>query len=273
MSRRKFVALTTASLAGLAVAGGGYSLLEAGWVRIERRSLKIPRLPPAFAGTTVAFLADIHHGPYTSLDYVNRIVALANALEPDLVLLGGDYVHQDGKYIAPCMAELAALRAPLGVFAVQGNHDTWEGRQPTSDGLGAARISELTNRGVWLERNGARVRLGGVGDLWTHTQDLDAALGDAKESDACLLLSHNPDFTEDLTDPRVSMVFSGHTHGGQVVFPFMGAPIVPSKYGQNYLNGLCQGPLAQVFVSRGLGTITPPVRFCCRPEINLLTIA
>ena len=118
----------------------------------------------------------------------------------------------------------------------------------------------------------ARLRICGVGDLWTDRQDLKTALGDATPGDAVLLLSHNPDFVETIRDRRVGLVLSGHTHGGQIVLPGYGAPVVPSRYGQKYLYGLVQGPCCQVFVTRGVGTVTPPVRFLCRPEIVLITL-
>jgi predicted MPP superfamily phosphohydrolase len=206
------------------------------------------------------------------LAYIRHVVGLTNALRPDIVALVGDYVHRSGAYIAPGIAELGKLTAALGRFAVRGNHDNWESAVLTHAALAEARLPDLNNTGVWLERRGARLRVCGVGDLWTDHQDLDAALGDATADDAVLLLSHNPDFVETLRDPRVGLVLSGHTHGGQVVVPGFGAPIVPSRYGQKYLYGLVQGPCAQVFVTRGVGTVTPPVRFLCRPEVVLITL-
>jgi predicted MPP superfamily phosphohydrolase len=193
-------------------------------------------------------------------------------------VLAGDYVHRSDAYIAPGIAELGRLTAAMGRFAVRGNHDnhSYHGQRDfrllSQAALAAARLPDLNNTGVWLERRGARLRIGGVGDLWTDRQDLDAALGDATEDDAVLLLSHNPDFVETLRDPRVGLVLSGHTHGGQVVLPGFGAPIVPSRYGQKYLQGLVQGPCSQVFITRGVGTVTPPVRFLCRPEVVLITL-
>jgi predicted MPP superfamily phosphohydrolase len=97
-------------------------------------------------------------------------------------------------------------------------------------------------------------------------------LGNASLADACLLLCHNPDYVETLTDRRVGLVLSGHMHGGQIVVPGFG-PRIPSMYGLKYLEGLVRAPITQVFVSRGLGTVVAPLRFRCRPEINLLTLA
>ncbi len=161
---------------------------------------------------------------------------------------------------------------------MRGNHDNcnYHGREDmcglSQAALAEANLPDLNNDGIWLERQGRRLRICGVGDLWTDRQDLNTALGDANESDAVLVLSHNPDFVETIRDRRVGLVLSGHTHGGQVIVPGLGAPIVPSRYGQKYLQGLVQGPCCRVFVSRGVGTISPPVRFLCRPEVVLITL-
>ncbi|HYF51279.1 MAG TPA: metallophosphoesterase [Planctomycetota bacterium] len=268
-TRRRILKTGFFSGLGLLATGVGYSLAEACWIEVVEQKVAVPGLPDEFSGLRVAFLSDIHHGPYTGLSYVKKIVERALAAKPDLILLGGDYVHRDEKYIAPCFNELAALKAPLGVFGVLGNHDHWENAALTRSEMKSAGIGDLTNAGVWLMRGAARLRVGGVGDLWCDEQDLDAALGDA--TGASIVLSHNPDFAESVTDPRVGLVLSGHTHGGQVVLPPFGAPFVPSRYGQKYLRGLVQAPKTLVYVTRGLGTITPPTRFCCRPELTILT--
>jgi uncharacterized protein len=271
MNRRRFLKSALALTAPAPAVAAGYGLFEAGWVRIDRQTLPLARLPAAFDGLTLAFLTDIHHGPFTSLDYVAAVVRTTLALQPDLIVLGGDYSLKDGKYIRPCLDVLSGLKAPLGVFGVLGNHDYWHGVSTTREGMAAAGVIELTNAGAWVTRGSARFRLAGVDDLWTGRADEQAALGDAKPEDACLLVSHNPDLAEALRDERVGLVLSGHTHGGQVVFPG-GAPFVPSRYGQKYLHGLVQAPRTLVYVSRGLGTSGLPVRFRSRPEINLITL-
>ncbi len=270
--RRTFLKRCVGGTIGLGSAGLGYTLFETGWLRIRRIAVPVPRLPSCFTGMSIAFLADIHHGPFTSLDYVHHVVQVTNALSPDVVLLGGDYVHRSSEYIDPCLQALANLESNLGTYGVLGNHDHWEGAQATREAMKSSGIMELTNSGTWIERNGGRLRLAGVGDFWEDVQDLDHALADARPSDSSILLSHNPDFVETITDHRVGLVLSGHTHGGQIVLPIVGAPRVPSRYGQKYLHGLVKTPYTQVFVTRGLGTVTPPLRFCCRPEIALITI-
>ena len=272
-SRRRFLRLALGGAAGLLTAGGGYSLLEAGWLRLTRVTVPVPCLPRPFAGKTVALLADIHHGRHTGLAYVRRAVQMTNDAAPDLIALAGDYVHGGAQYIGPCFEALRELRAPLGVYAVLGNHDRWANGLQTRQAIAAAGITNLTNTGVWVQVDGARMRVAGVGDLWTESQDLAAALGDMAPNETCLLLSHNPDYTEGITDPRVGLVLSGHTHGGQVHCPWAGAFITPSRYGLKYLEGLVRTPYTQVYISRGIGTIWPPMRFLCRPEIVLLTLA
>jgi uncharacterized protein len=272
MDRRKFLKRAGLAALGAATIGGVYPFLEAKWCRVVRRTIAMPNLPRPFQGTTVALLADVHHGPYVPLAYIRHVVETTNALKPDIVALAGDYMHRTADYIAPGIAELGKLEARMGRFAVRGNHDNREFAPISRAALDEARLPDLNNKGIWLERGGARLRIAGVGDVWTDVQDLNAALGDATPDDAVLLLSHNPDFVESIRDPRVGLVLSGHTHGGQVIVPGFGAPIVPSRYGQKYLYGLVQGPVARVFVTRGVGTISPPVRFLCRPEIVLITL-
>jgi uncharacterized protein len=278
MDRRKV--LKTAGLAALGSTAAGlvYPFLEAKWCRVVQQTIAVPNLPRPFQGTTIALLADIHHGPFVPLAYIRHVVSMTNALKPDIVALVGDFVHREEVFIAPGIAELGKLKGRLGQFAVRGNHDNrdyhgMENFRPLSRAaLAHAKIPDLNNSGSWIERNGARLRICGVGDLWTDHQDLETALGDAADNDAVILLSHNPDFVETLRDRRVGLVLSGHTHGGQVVLPGYGAPIVPSRYGQKYLYGLVNGPSCQVFVTRGVGTVTPPVRFFCRPEVVLITL-
>jgi predicted MPP superfamily phosphohydrolase len=271
MNRRNFFRATLAATISSPAIAAGYGLFEASWVKIDRQTLPLARLPKSFVGTRIAFLTDLHHGPFTPLDYVSSVVRTTLSLCPDLILLGGDYSLKDAKYIRPCFEALAGLQAPMGVYGILGNHDYWHGLTETTESMAAAKITELTNCGVWMRKGSERFRLAGVDDLWSGNINLKEALGDAKKEDACLLLSHNPDYCERLRDERVGLVLSGHTHGGQVVFPG-GAPFVPSHYGQKYLRGLVQAPETLVYVSRGLGTSGVPFRIGSRPEINLITL-
>lgn len=273
MNRRSWLRWGVRTALAAPLAATGYGLFESGWFGILRQTITLPNLPASFSGTTIAFLTDLHHGRYTSLHYVQTVVNAANKLNPDLILLGGDYAYLSPKYLPPCFDVLSQLRAPLGVFGVLGNHDHWYDSKLTKECMRKAGIWELTNTGFWIRQRGERLRLGGVDDFWEGVQELPAALGEATSHDATIILSHNPDYAEQVDDPRVGLILSGHTHGGQIVLPGNYAPFVPSRYGQKYLHGLVTTPHTQVYVSRGLATTGPPLRIGARPEITLITLS
>jgi predicted MPP superfamily phosphohydrolase len=272
IDRRKFLMRAIAPALGLGLAGGAYPLIEARWCHVTRLNFRMPNLPRAFEGTTLAHLTDIHHGPHVPIEYVRHVVDMTNSLKPDLVLLTGDFVHRGHPHIAPVAAELARLRAGMGKFAVLGNHDHWGDPVDMRLALADSGITLAENRGHWIDRGRGRLLVAGVGDLWQDRQDPGTALGDATGGDATILMSHNPDYAEYLTDRRVGLMLSGHTHGGQIRLPGYGAPILPSRFGQKYAQGLVQGPSCPVYVSRGVGTAGPPARFCCRPEVVHITL-
>src|ERR1700728_79682 len=154
MDRRKFLKRLGLAAIGAAAAGGAYPLLAAKWCGVVRRTIALPNLPAPFRGTTVALLADVHHGPYVPLSYIRHVVAMTNALQPDIVVLAGDYVHQSDHYIEPGIAELGKLTAPMGRFAVRGNHDNRNFTPITRYALAEANLPDLNNTGTWLERRG-----------------------------------------------------------------------------------------------------------------------
>lgn len=272
MNRRKFISLAWKT-AFAVTAAGLVPLAAAQACHIVRRQIHLAGLPGVFDGFRVALLSDLHHGPWIDRAHLRRVVDLANSERPDLIALTGDYINHGRDWVPGCMAELSCLRARQGVVAVLGNHDHGDrAAAVVRQGLRQAGIADLTNTNITLERDGHSFIVGGVGDFWREKQDLHSALQGARHRESTLLLSHNPDYVETITDDRVGLVLSGHTHGGQCVFPLIGAPIVPSRYGQKYVSGLCQGPQARVFVTRGIGVISPPVRFCCPAEVALLTL-
>lgn len=281
VNRREFLRIGSKAAAATLLGGGLYSLFEAKWIRVTRVNAAVPRLATVFDGMTIAFLADFHHSEAVPADYIARVVAKTNALSADLIILGGDYVTAGrryglmgtgSQYLEPCFAELRKLKANLGIFAVTGNHDSRAGLRETRRLMNSAGFENLTNRGVWLNRNGERLRLCGIGDFTTQRQDLHSALADTRDGDACILVTHNPDCLEHMDDPRVGLALCGHTHGGQVAFPFIGSPIVPSVYGNKYRYGLVRGPHVAGYVTSGVGTLPLAIRLNCRPEIALLTL-
>jgi uncharacterized protein len=274
MNRRNFLKTSLAvGLVAAPIIGVGYGFAESISIEVERVSLGLPNLPKSFDGLRVAFLTDIHHGPYTHIDHIVDMVRTTLALQPDLIVLGGDYCLRERKYIAPCFEILAALSAPMGVFGVLGNHDYLHGLEETRIGMRRAGINELTNSGTWLRIGSDRIRLGGLDDLWCGKPNLNGAIGEAVHSDATLIVSHNPDYAETLRDTRVGLMLCGHTHGGQLIAPGVKNPFIPSQYGNKYSHGVVEAPTTRVYVSRGLGLTGLPVRYNCTPELTLITLS
>ena len=186
-------------------------------------------------------------------------------------------------YIPQAASALAGLRSGVGVVGVLGNHDWREGGPLMRRELSAAGVRMVDNTRLFVTPGrtlaveaGAGLCLAGVGDLWTDRQDYDLALGGVPEDVPRLLLSHNPGVAEERAflnaGHRVDLMLSGHTHGGQVVLPLVGAPVTQSRYGQKYRAGLVQGPACPVFISRGLGMAMLPLRLGSVPEIAVIEL-
>ena len=273
MNRRKFIGTLLKGSLAAGMGGGVLALGELYGFVITRREITLEGLPPGFDGFRIALLSDFHHSRWIPASYIRAVVRRANQLGADLIALTGDFIDHGKQWAPGCAAALSSLRAPHGAVAVLGNHDYYKKAAPAvRDGLNRAGITELCNLGVTIERAGETLHVAGTGDLWRDHQNLDRALAKARKDQSVILLQHNPDYAEHITDERVGLMLSGHTHGGQCVLPFIGPPILPSKYGQKYASGLCQGPVARVFVTTGVGSGFPPVRFRCPPEIALLTL-
>ncbi|WP_345465293.1 metallophosphoesterase [Deinococcus carri] len=274
--RRLLRGLLGGGLAAGALGGAGWAqAARFGTVRESRR------LPGLQAPLRVAFLTDLHYGLYVFAGRVRAWVDAANAARPDLILLGGDFLDtRAGADPAPLLTELARLRAPLGVYGVWGNHDYGSfGQEEVGQDWPAHRqnlTAAFARAGIAVLRNtGQAVRpdlwVGGVDDFICGQPDAAAALSGAGER-ATLLLSHNPDLLPELPGP-VGLVLCGHTHGGQIRLPLLGAPVVPSRYGQRYAMGWVTGAYGTpAYVSRGLGTSGLPFRNLCEPELTLLTL-
>lgn len=269
----------------LLAAAGAVSLALAAWafwlepasLRLSEYRLEIPHWPNECNGTRVALLADLHVGsPWNGLDKLDQVVAMIRGAKPDLILLAGDFViHgvRGGTFVPPVeIAErLESLDAPLGVFAVLGNHDWWYDAVVTRDALRAHRIVVLEEESRLIEGRSCRFWLAGVGDYWEGGHDVARTLARVPRDAAILAVTHNPDVFPDVP-PRVALTLAGHTHGGQVYLPLIGRPIVPSKYGERYAIGHVVEQGRHLFVTPGVGTSIIPVRFLVPPEISLLTL-
>jgi hypothetical protein len=231
---------------------------------ITTDELASPDIPEEFDGTRVVFLADIHTGPFFSREKTAELVDAVNALRPDVILLGGDYVGGRVGAAPDFYAEAARFEAPLGVYAVLGNHDVWEGADEARAGLAGAGIELLDNDSATLELDGASIRLAGVQDLYTGEPDVEFAI----------LVSHNPDVFPngiEATPDTWDLALAGHTHGGQIAVGQV-KPVVTSKYGDRFTGGWTAEDDTPILVTRGVGTVTVPVRIGAPPEVHVITL-
>jgi predicted MPP superfamily phosphohydrolase len=246
------------------------ALLLAWGFLIEPRWLAFREIPVSWNGPAVrvGLLSDLHFGspggPTTA-----AIDAL-NEARPDVIVLLGDYVIHGvvgGRFIEPekIAAQLARLKAPLGVYAVLGNHDWWHGGEKVRAALEKAGIKVLENETADL----GPFRLAGLADEWTRGPDAAKVL--KKTGKPVLAAIHGPDIFPDLP-AGFALVVAGHTHGGQVRLPFIGSPLVPSRYGQRYAAGLIEENGRKLFVTVGVGTSILPLRFGVRPEAVVLSL-
>lgn len=233
-------------------------------LEVTRHEVDVRDLPPSFDGYRIAFLTDTHVASFVRRTFYDEIVRQTMRFEPDLILFGGDFVHWE-RHI-PLMAEvlLTNLHARDGIYAVLGNHDYWANPDGVIAALTARGVRFIHNRAVPLHRGRESISLAGIDEIYRGKPDVDAALASA--AGVRIGLSHHPDILDRLADRRIDLLLCGHTHGGQIRFPFFGAVVVPSKHESRYAAGFHRAGEVLLYVSRGLGAI-PPVRILCKPEL------
>jgi predicted MPP superfamily phosphohydrolase len=281
ITRRRFLIASACAGGGLALYG---SEIERHWIEITHRDAFLPGLPQAFDGFRFAQLSDIHIDEYTEPFFLREAIHQINKMNPDAVFLTGDFVTHGllPKKLAiasawQCANLLNRLKCPHR-YAILGNHDVMTSPEDVTEALTANAITVLDNAHVPIERAGARFWLAGVDDPVEGEPDPDLAIPQSIRNIAhepIVLLCHAPDYVDDLLITPVgqapSLMLSGHTHGGQVRMPFVGATILP-PLGHKYVEGWFRFGNLQLYVNRGLGTVGIPVRFDCPPEITLFTL-
>jgi len=263
------------ALAGCSLGLGGTQYVaayEPTWVQTNSITIPIVNLSASLDGFRIVQLSDLHHGRVVSRHYIQYCVKLANQLKPDLFLLTGDYVTSNAKFAQPVADELSRLQAPYGVCAVLGNHDYWTNGVLVRKALTDAGIRVLKNENFYLPVNGDGLWILGVDDLWAGEFNLDKTVSNTPANEPRILMMHNPDSFAETARHGIDLVLSGHTHGGQVSLPFVGPLFVPSKYGNRYASGLFRNGKTRMYVNKGLGSVSPPVRFRVRPEITQFTL-
>jgi predicted MPP superfamily phosphohydrolase len=266
VSRRAVLRVATGVAAGLVVGEFAYgSLYGRHHLGVTRAEVPCVALPPALDGLRIGLITDTHHSTFTSLPFIEHAVTLLQAEAPDMVVLGGDYVTlRNRRYIPDAAAPFARLSAPLGVFGILGNHD---------DGIAVPRVlrragvAVLDDARTRLTVRGEIVDLIGI-DYWTRRLEDVRRVGRG-HAPFSILLAHDPRRLHEAAALRLPLVLSGHTHGGQISMPVLGA-VAARKF--PVTEGFGRKGDTSLFVSRGVGTVLLPCRIDCPPEVAVLTL-
>jgi len=280
MNRRAFLKLLAIAGAGIAGSGLAYGYakrVEPWQLRFEEVTIRSPRIPPALDGLTIGQISDTHHSTVVPGAFIERAVRELMARQPDVIALTGDYLSADGDPEQAAQV-LTGLAAPLGVYAVLGNHDHWHPSgaarmaQALRSAIAGRQFEVLLNDSRTIDVGGASLHIAGVDDVWEQQHDLRRAVAGLPPNQPAILLAHEPDLADEAaaTHP-FALQLSGHSHGGQVRVPFIGAPLLP-RLGQKFPIGLQRAGEMFVYTSRGVGMIAPAVRFNCPPEVTLITL-
>lgn len=245
------------------------------WLVVRRLDVRFDDLPTGLEGMRIVQISDLHVGPHTSKRFLARIAAAVRDAQPDLIAVTGDQVDDYARDIEPFAAAFRGLSAPLGVFAIPGNHDVYAGWPAVHRGLEAMGITVLVNRAVPLERNGARFWLAGTGDPAARrgaaAPDIGRTLvGIIPPESFTIVLAHNPALWPALAERGAELTLSGHTHYGQVSIPWLGwslaSPFLEHAMGEHRRDG------SYLYISPGTNYWGIPLRIGALPEVTVLTL-
>jgi uncharacterized protein len=276
-TRRAFIRSAALAAGGLAIYAATHARHE---LEIVRRTILIRNLPDSFRGFRIAQISDIHLVKWTEPWFLQRVVDATNVLAPDLVVLTGDFISRTmsstgsiTRAMPVCAEVLSGLHCQQR-FAILGNHDVAVDPAAVVRDLAHRAIPTLVNRYTAIERGSDRIWLCGVDDPGASLPDLTATIPVDPRAPV-ILLAHEPDYADDVRRhprfPLIDLMLSGHSHGGQVRLPLIGPLILPPM-GQKYVHGLFRFSQMQLYVNRGIGTVSLPVRFDCPPEITEITL-
>jgi hypothetical protein len=266
LTRRAAIKGMVATAVGAFTGAGAYGVAyERHHIGLTEATLPVSGLPPALDGLRIGLITDIHHSAMVPAEDVQVAIDLITSAHPDLIVLGGDYVTWgDRAYVGPVADLLAPLQAPNGVFAILGNHDD-DRDMPAA--LIAKHIEVLKDARTRREIRGEGLELAGI-RFWTRkASEIGRVL--QRAHDTTILLAHDPRRLNEAAQFNVPAVLSGHTHGGQVVLPGVGA-LAHRRF--PVLSGLGSRENTSMFVSRGVGTVYVPIRINCPPEVAIVTL-
>jgi len=279
ITRRNFLYTGAAAAAGLAIFSAD-GLAQSYDVRVVKLEIPLKRLPKSFDGYTIAQLSDFHYDDRFSSVPIHKCVPIVNQLHPDLIVLTGDFITvpllERGRFLRaavgtakPCAEVLGTLQGPK--YAILGNHDAMSNPPEIIRFLESNGISVMRNRSVPLERGSDRVWLAGIDDLLRGIPSIWDTLRGIPPDEATFLLAHEPDYANDASRFPIDLQLSGHSHGGQIWLPLIGAPWLPNM-ARKYPRGLYKVRNLTLYTNMGLGTIRAPIRINCPPEVTFITL-
>jgi predicted MPP superfamily phosphohydrolase len=281
LSRRDFLKIVGYfSLSSFLVGSSGLAygiFVEPDALEVKEVEIKLPRLSSNFSGYRIVQFSDLHMGGWMNGERLRKVVDVAKKQQPDLVVITGDFfngpvwnenlIHAADELVV----ELSRLTADFKTLGILGNHDYWSDAGEVRKALGRCGVIDIGNGFYSLERDGEQLHIAGVDDIWYSHDDLDEVLSKLPETGEAILLAHEPDFADKSAETgRFGLQLSGHSHGGQIVLPFIGAPGLP-RLAQKYPSGLYKVGDMWQYTNRGVG-MSLPIRINCPPEITVFTL-
>lgn len=253
-------------------------LMNPNGLKVETVRLELARLPRPFSGFRIALISDIHMGGWMNLARFQRVADLIAAQEPDALFITGDFLMGRSfpdaarQWIDDLIKVLSPLAASIPAFAVLGNHDYWTDPRAVREMLCLSGVTDLTNAVFTLTRAGEHLHLCGVDDMKEGVIRLDKVTAQLSDNSAAILLVHEPDFADtSAATGKFDLQVSGHSHGGQIVIPFYGPPVLP-RTARKYPSGLYKVGTMFQYTNRGVGVDSFPIRFNCPPEITVFEL-
>jgi predicted MPP superfamily phosphohydrolase len=282
ISRRDFLKMIRYFILSSFVLGSGGlvygSIFKTDELDLQEVNIKLPRLPHPFSGYRIVQISDLHMGGWMNGEGLRKVLDMVIQQQPDLVVVTGDFFNGPGWDENSALAadelveEFSRMTADFPTLGVLGNRDYWSDANEARKALQRCGILEIGNQVYSIAREGQELHIAGVDDVWYRHDDLDAVLSRLPDTGEAILLAHEPDFA-DISEKsgRFSLQLSGHSHGGQIVLPFIGAPVLP-RLGQKYSAGLYKVGDMWQYTNRGVGLADLPIRINCPPEITVLIL-